>query len=113
MAYTTNLGRELSAGGMEFDKGSVYELLGQLRDRRSRHGKGYELEGVLAIVLLAKMFGADKPMGIAERECLVRPLFQIFQICEVLMSTCSFLVFLEILKINKIDRNAVYINCSM
>ena len=63
---TTRIERELNAQGMEYAKGSVYERFCKLTDLRSVHGKRYELEGVLTIVVLAKLGGEDKPMGIAE-----------------------------------------------
>jgi len=67
MEYSTGkIERELNAGGMEFERGSVYERFCKLTDLRSVHGKRYELEGVLTIVVLAKLCGEDKPMGIAE-----------------------------------------------
>jgi predicted transposase YbfD/YdcC len=51
---------------MEYAKGSVYDRFCQLTDLRSVHGKRYELEGVLTIIVFAKLCGEDKPMGIAE-----------------------------------------------
>jgi len=67
MKYSTEKHeRELNAGGMEYDQGSVYDRFCKLTDLRSVHGKRYELEGVLTIVVLAKLCGEDKPMGIAE-----------------------------------------------
>jgi predicted transposase YbfD/YdcC len=67
MQYSTaKLERELNAGGMEYDKGSVYERFCQLTDLRGKNGKRYELEAVLTILVLAKLSGEDKPMGIAE-----------------------------------------------
>ena len=49
---TTKLERELNAGGMEYDQGSVYDRFCKLSDLRGVHGKRYELEGVLTIVVL-------------------------------------------------------------
>ena len=67
MEYSTGkIERELNAGGMEFERGSVYERFCKLTDLRSVHGKRYELEGVLTIIVFAKLCGEDKPMGIAE-----------------------------------------------
>jgi len=63
---TVKLERELNAGGMEYDQGSLYDRFCKLSDLRGVHGKRYELEGVLTIVVLAKLCGEDKPMGIAE-----------------------------------------------
>jgi len=67
MQYSTaKIEREMNANGMEFDKGSVYDRLCQLTDLRKAHGKRYCLEAVLLIVIMAKLCGEDKPMGIAE-----------------------------------------------
>lgn len=67
MEYSTGeIERKLNAQGMEYVKGSVYDRFCQLTDLRSVHGKRYELEGVLTIIVLAKLCGEDKPMGIAE-----------------------------------------------
>jgi predicted transposase YbfD/YdcC len=67
MQYSTaKIEREINAGGMEFDKGSVYDGFCKLTDLRGVNGKRYELEAVLTIVVLAKLCGEDKPMGIAE-----------------------------------------------
>jgi predicted transposase YbfD/YdcC len=67
MEYSTGkIQRELNAGGMEYEKGSVYDRFSKLTDLRGVNGKRYELEAVLTIVVLAKLSGEDKPMGIAE-----------------------------------------------
>lgn len=67
MQYSTaKIEREINAHGMEFDKGSVYDRFCQLTDLRGVNGRRYELEAVLTIVVLAKLCGEDKPMGIAE-----------------------------------------------
>ena len=67
MQYSTaKIEREINAGGMEFDKGSVYDRFCTLTDLRGVNGKRYELEAVLTIIVLAKLCGEDKPMGIAE-----------------------------------------------
>ena len=67
MQYSTaKLKREINAGGMEFEKGSVYDRLCKLTDLRSVNGKRYELAAVLTIVVLAKLCGEDKPLGMAE-----------------------------------------------
>jgi hypothetical protein len=58
--------REISANGIEFDRGSVYERLCTLTDRRGANGKRYRLETVLMIVIMAKLCGEDTPFGIAE-----------------------------------------------
>ena len=41
--------REISASGIEFDKGSVYDRLCKLSDVRKAKGKRYSLEAVLQI----------------------------------------------------------------
>lgn len=67
MQYSTGkIERELNAGGMEFETGSVYERFCNLTDLRGVNGKRYELEAILTIVVLAKLCGEDIPMGIAE-----------------------------------------------
>jgi len=67
MQYSTGkLEREMDAHGLEFEKGSVYDRLCKLTDLRGVNGKRYELAAVLTIVVLAKLCGEDKPMGIAE-----------------------------------------------
>jgi predicted transposase YbfD/YdcC len=67
MEYSTaKIERELNAGGKEYDKGSVYDRFCQLTDLRGKNGKRYELEAVLTVIVLAKLGGEDKPMGIAE-----------------------------------------------
>jgi len=67
MQYSTaKIEREINAQGMEYEKGSVYDRLCKLTDLRSVHGKRYELAAVLTIVVLAKLCGEDKPLGIAE-----------------------------------------------
>ena len=45
MQYSTvKLQREISANGIEFDKGSVYDRLCKLTDLRKANGKQYSLE---------------------------------------------------------------------
>jgi predicted transposase YbfD/YdcC len=44
----------------------VYDGFCQLTDLRGVNGKRYELAAVLTIIVLAKLCGEDKPMGIAE-----------------------------------------------
>ena len=58
--------REISANGIEFDQGSVYERLCKLSDLRGANGKRYCLETVLMLVVLAKLCGEDTPFGMAE-----------------------------------------------
>ena len=67
MEYSTgNLDREISADGIEYERGSVYERLGQLTDLRKAKGKRYSLEMLLMIILMAKLCGENTPMEIAE-----------------------------------------------
>jgi len=67
MEYSTvKKGQEISAEGVVYDKGSVYERLQNLRDKRKARGKRYNLTTVLMIVLLAKLSGANTPTAIAE-----------------------------------------------
>lgn len=67
MQYSTRkVERELSANGIEFDQGSIYERLGQLTDLRQAKGKRYSLETVLMIIVMAKLCGEDTPMEIAD-----------------------------------------------
>lgn len=63
---TARIEREISATGIEFDQGSVYDRLGKLTDLRRANGKRYRLETVLMIVVMAKLCGEDTPFGIAE-----------------------------------------------
>lgn len=63
---TAKIAREISATGIEFDSGSVYDRLCQLTDLRGANGKRYRLETVLMIVVMAKLCGEDTPFGIAE-----------------------------------------------
>lgn len=59
-------GQEISAEGVAYDKGSVYERIQGLQDLRQARGKRYSLTTVLMIVILAKLSGADSPTAIAE-----------------------------------------------
>ena len=63
---TARMEREISANGIEFDRGSVYDRLCKLTDLRGVNGKRYRLETVLIIVIMAKLCGEDTPIGIAE-----------------------------------------------
>ena len=58
--------QDYGATGILYDVGSVYEGLCKLTDLRKAKGKLYALEMVLLIVILAKLSGEDKPMGIAQ-----------------------------------------------
>lgn len=67
MEYSTlKKDQEISADGLIYDKGSVYDRLHKLQDKRKARGKQYSLEGLLMVVLLAKLCGADKPTEIAD-----------------------------------------------
>jgi len=59
-------GQEISAEGVVYDKGSVYERIQGLQDLRKARGKRYSLTTVLMVVILAKLSGADTPTAIAE-----------------------------------------------
>ena len=63
---TARIEREISANGIEYEPGSVYDQLGKITDLRSANGKRYRLETVLMIVVMAKLCGEDTPFGIAE-----------------------------------------------
>ena len=52
--------------GILYDVGSVYERLTKLTDLRKAKGKLYALELVLLIMVMAKLCGEDKPLGMAE-----------------------------------------------
>jgi len=58
--------QDYGATGILYDVGSVYEGLCKLTDMRKAKGKQYALEMVLLIVVMAKLCGEDKPLGIAE-----------------------------------------------
>jgi predicted transposase YbfD/YdcC len=58
--------QEYGATGVLYEVGSVYEGLSRLTDIRKAKGKIYRLETVLMIVILAKLCGEDRPLGIAE-----------------------------------------------
>lgn len=67
MEYSTvRKGQEISAEGVIYDKGSVYDRLHKLQDLRKARGKQYSLVGLLMVILLAKLCGADKPAEIAD-----------------------------------------------
>jgi predicted transposase YbfD/YdcC len=67
MEYSTvGQNQEISAEGVIYDKGSVYERLHKLQDLRKARGKQYSLVGLLMVILLAKLCGADKPTEIAD-----------------------------------------------
>jgi predicted transposase YbfD/YdcC len=58
--------RVAQATGFIFDIGSLYAYLVRLRDRRKRRGVRYSLANLLALVILAKLCGQDKPYAITD-----------------------------------------------
>ena len=66
MQYSRKIDREISENGIEFELGRVYARLEKLTDIRKAKGKRYSLITVLMIILMAKICGEDKPMGIAD-----------------------------------------------
>lgn len=67
MEYSTvGQHQDISAEGVIFDKGSVYDRLHKLTDMRRARGKRYSLVTVIMITLLAKLCGANTPIEIAE-----------------------------------------------
>jgi len=67
MEYSTvGKNQESSADGVIYDQGSVYDRLHKLQDMRKARGKQYSLVGLLMVILLAKLCGADKPIEIAD-----------------------------------------------
>jgi predicted transposase YbfD/YdcC len=67
MEYST-VGRhqDISAEGVIFDKGSVYDRLHRLTDLRKARGQRYSLVTVFMIILMAKLCGVNTPTEIAE-----------------------------------------------
>lgn len=63
---TGHVQQDYGMTGILYDVGSVYERLTRLTDLRKAKGKLYALELVLLIVVMAKLCGEDKPLGIAE-----------------------------------------------
>jgi hypothetical protein len=66
MQYSREIERQISESGIDFDLGSVYARLEKLTDVRKAKGKRYSLTTMLMIVLMAKLSGEDKPLGIAD-----------------------------------------------
>jgi predicted transposase YbfD/YdcC len=67
MEYSTiGKGQEISAEGVVYDRGSIYDRLQSLTDLRKARGKRYSLTMVLMVVLLAKLSGANSPTEMAE-----------------------------------------------
>ena len=63
---TGHVQQDYGITGILYDMGSVYEKLTKLTDMRKAKGKLYALELVLLIVIMAKLCGEDKPLGMAE-----------------------------------------------
>lgn len=63
---TGHVQQDYGITGILYDMGSVYEKLTKLTDLRKAKGKLYALELVLLIVIMAKLCGEDKPLGMAE-----------------------------------------------
>ena len=67
MEYSTGCDElEISANGIEFEKGSVYDRLSKLTDLRKAKGKRYSLEMLLMLTVMAKLCGENTPIDIAE-----------------------------------------------
>ena len=67
--------QDYGATGILYDVGSVYEGLSKLTDMRKAKGKQYSLEMILLMVVMAKLCGEDKPLGIALHDIVVRARF--------------------------------------
>jgi predicted transposase YbfD/YdcC len=66
MEYTTLYPwQEISAYGIVYTLGSLYDRFQQLSDPRKAKGKQYSLLTLLVIIFLAKLAGKDKPLDIA------------------------------------------------
>lgn len=75
----TNLAphQDVDENGLVFDLGSLYEYLQRISDTRKAKGKVYPLVSLLALMILAKLSGEDKPSGIADWVAhRIEPLFQ-------------------------------------
>jgi len=66
MQYSRKIEREIDENGVEFDMGSVFARLSKLTDIRKAKGKRYSLTTILMIILMAKLCGENKSMGIAD-----------------------------------------------
>lgn len=58
--------QEISAGGVVYDRGSLYARFEKIGDPRHAHGKRYHLTTLLIIIFLAKLCGKDRPGEIAD-----------------------------------------------
>lgn len=67
MEYSTlESKQDISAEGVIYDQGSIYEGIQKLTDIRKARGKRYKLSSILMVILMAKLGGADTPTAIAE-----------------------------------------------
>ena len=67
MEYSTlERWREISETDIVYDINSLYGRFQGLSDPRKAHGKRYSLTTLLAIILLAKLCGKDRPVEIAD-----------------------------------------------
>lgn len=69
MECNTNPDALIGAGqfeGLVFDFGSLFSYLQRVQDKRKPKGLRYPLAAILALIILAKLCGQDKPSGIAE-----------------------------------------------
>ena len=58
--------QEIYVTGLIYDLKSLFAFLLRVADTRKRKGKRYNLETLLALMVLAKLGGEDKPSGITE-----------------------------------------------
>src|SRR5258706_6764049 len=55
-----------TGAGLVFDVGSLYARFEELKDKRKRRGVRYRLAVILVLVVMAKIWGENHPVGIAE-----------------------------------------------
>src|SRR5258706_15061406 len=55
-----------TGAGLVFDVGSLYARFEELKDKRKRRGVRYRLAVILGLVVMAKIWGENHPVGIAE-----------------------------------------------
>lgn len=58
--------QELSASGIVYSLGSLYDRFQQITDPRKKKGKQYSLLTLLILIFLAKLAGKDKPVEMAD-----------------------------------------------
>lgn len=58
--------QEISATGVVYEKGSLYEYFHNLNDPRHAKGKRYSLTTLLLIIFLGKLAGKDNPVEISD-----------------------------------------------